>query len=351
MKPIRNSLIILTVMAVFGCGSQNQNAETELSVPVSVMDIKASSISKYINTSGTVYSINEATLNSEMTGNYVLQTNPATGRTFKLGDRVSKGQVIIRLEDKEFENGIAIDSKKLQLEISENEYQKQQSLYEKGGVTLSDFRNAEVSVTNARYSYETAQLQLEKMTVVAPFSGVIVELPFYTQNTAVSSNMLMTTIMDYSAMYMEINLPEKNMAEVKPGLDVLITSYSLPNDTIHGTVSELSPVISNETRTFQGKLLINNPDLKLRPGMFVKADIVVTRKDSVIVIPKDVILSGNMGKTVFVVDRSAARERRITTGIENDQNVEIVSGLNQNESLVISGYETLRNGSKVNIVR
>jgi len=87
MKPIRNSLIILTVMAVFGCGSQNQNAETELSVPVSVMDIKASSISKYINTSGTVYSINEATLNSEMTGNYVLQTNPATGRTFKLGDR------------------------------------------------------------------------------------------------------------------------------------------------------------------------------------------------------------------------------------------------------------------------
>jgi len=341
----------MTVLVAFGCRSQNQNAETELSVPVSVLEIKPASISKYINTSGTVYAINQATLNSEMAGQYVLQTNPATGRPYKMGDRVTKGQVIIRLEDKEFENGIAIDSKKLQLEISENEYEKQQSLYEKGGVTLREFRDAEVSVTNARYSYETAMLQLEKMSIKAPFAGVIVELPFYTQNTVVSSNMLMATVMDYSDMYMEINLPEKNMTEVKPGQQVIITSYSLPDDTIQGSVSELSPAISSETRTFQGKLVIDNPEMKLRPGMFVKADIVVTRKDSIIVIPKDVILSGNMGKTVFVVDRSAARERRITTGIESNDKIEVVSGLNPNESLVISGYQTLRNGSRVSIVR
>lgn len=351
MKPVRTLLFVLTIVTIVGCSSQSQNEETELSIPVTVVDIKPSTIRKFINTSGTVYAVSQAVLNSEMGGQYNLLTNPATGRPYKLGDRVRKGQVIIRLEDKEYENGIAIESKKLQLEISEQEYEKQQSLYEKGGVTLREFRDAEVSVTNARYSYETAQIQLNKMNVTAPFNGIIVELPFYTQNTMVSSGTLMATIMDYSDMYMEINLPEKNLSEVQVGQEVWITSYTLPDDTIEGRVSELSPAISNETRTFQGKLLIDNPELKLRPGMFVKADIIVTRKDSVIVVPRDVIISGTMGKTVFIVDRTAARERRITTGIESIDNIEVLSGLNVNDRLVVSGFETLRNGSRVNVVR
>ncbi|MBN1158486.1 MAG: efflux RND transporter periplasmic adaptor subunit [Bacteroidales bacterium] len=351
MKPIRTSLFLLTIATLAGCSSQPQNVETELSSPVSVTDIKPQTIRKFINTSGTVYAVNEATLNSEMEGRYSLRTNPATGRPFRLGDRVRKGQVIIRLENEEYENGIAIESKQLQLELSEQEYQKQESLYEKGGVTLRELRDAEVSMTSARYSYQTALLQLDKMNITAPFDGIVVELPFYTQNVTVSTGSLMSTIMDYSDMYMEINLPEKNLTEVEIGQEVWITNYNIPDDTIVGVVNELSPVVSSETRTFKGKLQIENPALKLRPGMFVKADIVVTKKDSVIVISKDVIISGTRGRTVFVVDRNAARERRIETGIENSEQVEVVSGLSINDQLVTSGYETLRNGSRVNIVR
>lgn len=351
MKSIRILLFFLTAGTIIGCSSQSQNVETQLSSPVSIMDIKPQTIRKFINTSGTVYSVNEAEINSEMEGEYVLQRNPSTGRLFKLGDRVRKGQAVIRLENAEYENNIAIESKELQLELSEQEYEKQESLYEKGGVTLRELRDAEVSMTSARYSYETALIQLEKMKITAPFDGVIVELPFYTQNVTVASGSLMATIMDYSEMYLEVNLPEKNLTEVKAGQEVWITNYNIPEDTINGTVSELSPAVSSETRTFQGKIMIDNPELKLRPGMFVKADIVVTRKDSVIVIPKDVIVSGTRGRTVFIVDRSAARERRIETGIENVDNIEVVSGLNLNDQLVISGYETLRNGSRVSVIR
>ena len=351
MKPIRTILFALTIGTLAGCSSQNQNVETELSSPVEVMDIKPQTIRQFINTSGTVYAINSAILNSETTGLYVLQTNPLTGRQYKLGDRVRKGQVIIRLENPEYENGIAIESKKLSLDIAQQEYDKQAALYEKGGVTLSEMRNAEVSTTNAKYSYETALIQLDKMNVKAPFDGIIVELPFYTQNVTVTSGNLMATVMDYSNMYMEINLPEKNLGLVQVGQPVYITNYNIPDDTIAGTVNELSPVVSSETRTFEGKLMVANPNLKLRPGQFVKADIVVTKKDSVFVIPKDVIVSGTRGKTVFIVDRNAARERRIETGIESTDNIEVTSGLNENDRLVISGYETLRNGSRVNVTR
>ncbi len=344
-------MFVVTIGIIIGCSSQTSNVDTTLSTPVTVMDIKPRTIREYINTSGTVYAMKQATLNSQMAGEYQLRTNPATGRTFKLGDRVTQGQVIIRIQDREYENNIAIDAKKLNLDIAQQQYDKQKSLFELGGVTQRELTDAEVSLANAKYSYETALLNLEKMNVTDPFNGVIVDLPFYTQNTRVASGQQMVTIMDYSQMYMEINLPEKNLSTVKVGQPVLITSYTLPDDTLKGTVSDLSPMVSSETRTFKGNLLISNPDLKLRHGMFVKADIIVNQKDSVIVIPKDIILSGTMGKTVFTVNESSARERRITLGIESVDSVEVVSGLEVNNQLIISGYETLRNGSKINIVR
>jgi membrane fusion protein, multidrug efflux system len=352
MKKIRILLLIVLVAAFASCNNQGQSESTELAVPVSVEDVKSQSIRQFINTTGTVNASSEMVVNSEMAGDYYLQSNPATGKPFKLGDSVTKGQSIVRLENEEYENNIALEAVKLNLEISEQEYEKQKSLYEKGGVTLYELRNSEVSKTNARYNYENAQIQLAKMNIIAPFSGIIVELPYYTRSTRVASGSHMLTLMSYNEMYMEINLPEKNITEVKKGQNVLLTNYTLPGDTLKGTVTELSPAISTETRTFSGIIDVDNPELKLRPGMFVKADIVTAEKDSTIVIPKDIIMSGNRGKYVFVVGRnSAADDRWITTGIENQNFVEVLEGLQENDRLIVKGFETLRDNSKVKIIR
>jgi len=352
MKRIK-ILTLIAIVAVFAsCNNQGQSESTELAVPVSVEDVKPQSIQQFVTTTGTVNATSQVTVNSEMAGEYYLQTNPATGRTFKLGDRVQKGQTIIRLEDEEYENSIAIEAVELNLEISQQEYEKQKSLYEKGGVTLYELRNSEVSKTNAQYNYENAQLQLAKMNIKAPFTGVIVELPNYTSGTRVASGSPMFTLMSYTDMFMEINLPEKSITELEVGQDVLVTNYTLPEDTLKGTITQLSPAISPETRTFTGKIDIDNPELKLRPGMFVKADIITAEKDSTIVIPKDIIMSAGRGKYVFVVGRnSAADDRWITTGIENQNNVEVLEGLQVNDRLIIRGFETLRDDSKVKIIR
>jgi multidrug efflux pump subunit AcrA (membrane-fusion protein) len=85
--------------------------------------------------------------------------------------------------------------------------------------------------------------------------------------------------------------------------------------------------------------------------MFVKADIVTNRKNSVIVIPKSIIISRQRGKTVFIIDRGIAAERIIETGLENNTEVEVTRGLNRNEQIVTSGFETLSNKSKVKIIK
>ena len=351
MKNIKILILLAVVVAAVSCNNQAPTETSELAVPVSIENVKLQSIQQYINTTGTAKSIYETVLVSEMAGDYKLMINLATGKPFKLGDRVKEGQVVIKIDDEEFVNGIAFESKKLNLEITQQEFEKQKSLYEKGGVTLRELRNSEVSQINAKYDYERAEIQLAKMQIKAPFSGIIVELPYYTPGTRITSGQRMVSLMSYDKMFMEINLPEKNISEVQLGQEVLVTNYTIAEDTLSGTVSELSPVISTETRTFSGKIQINNPDLKLRPGMFVKADIITAQKDSVVVIPKNIILSGNRGKYVFVVERNnSADDRRITTGIENQDYVEVLEGLRPNDRLIIKGFETLRDNSKVKVI-
>lgn len=350
---ITNYYIIgfIALLSLAACSNQSADSEAEVAVPVSVEDLKPGYIEQTINTTGTIVATKEATLTTEMAGRYSLATNPRTGNPFRLGDQVAKGQVIVQLEDEEYVNNIGLEAKELNLKISEQNYTKQKSLFDKGGVTQSELSNAEVSAVNARDSYELAKIQMEKMNVRAPFKGVITELPYFTEGTRVASGTEVVSLMSYEKLQLEVNLPEKYINQVEQGQLVRIMNYTLPDDTLQGVVRELSPAISTETRTFKGKLSVDNDALKLRPGMFVQAEIILDRKDSVIVIPKDVIVSNQQGKSVFIVQQGTAEQKQVTLGYENQDKVEITSGLKANDRLVVKGFETLRNRSKVKIIK
>lgn len=356
MKSYRISLATflfsgLIILALNGCKTQQPDAETEVAVPVSVLDVRPSSIEEFIETNGTVYPTREVELKSEMSGKYLLQNNPRTGRPWSLGDRVTTGALLVKFEDAEYVNGIQIESKKLNLDVSENEFQKQQSLYDKGGATLREIKTSEQSLINARYTYAAAELQLAKMQVKAPFDGVIVDLPFYTTGNKLTAGQSLVKIMDYRKLFMEFQLPEKELVHISVNQKVRVLNYALPDDTLFGMISQLSPAISPDTRNFKGSLTISNDDLRLRPGSYIKAEIITERKDSTIVIPKNIIVSRQRGKTVFIIDQNTAMERVITTGLENPDSVEVIKGLQLNDRIVTEGFETLGNRSKVKIVR
>lgn len=349
MKKLITCIIAVTMLA--SCNNEEKDLNKDISVPVSVVDLKLQSIEKYIETTGTVNPLKEISKRSEIAGEYNLLINPKTGKKYALGDYVNDGDEIIRIEDDEYENNIKINSLKLNLEISKQTFEKQQSLYEKGGVTLSELKNAEINYINSDYNYKDALIRLEKMHLKAPFSGVLVDLPYYTPGTKVDANSLIFKMMDYSNLYMEINLAEKDLGHIKTGQHVNVTNYTLPEDTLKGTITQISPAIDADTRSFKTVIYIQNQKLKLRPGMFAKGRIVVASADSTVVIPKDVILSKQRGNTVFVVDKGLAQERIVTFGLENPEEVQIISGLEKNDRLVIKGFETLRNRSKVKVVK
>jgi len=339
------------IVAIVGCRNQDQNLTADVEIPVSVEELKLKPIEEFVNTTGTAFPKGEIELKAKIPAAYFLEKNPQTGKLWQLGDKIKAGAVIARLEDEEYVNSVKMETNKLNLELMETELKKQESLYEKGGVTLKELKTAGINHENAKTTVVNSKLQLQKTRVIAPIDGVIVDLPYYTQGTEVASGVTVAKIMDYRIMYMDVQLPEKYIAVIKPGQQVKLTNYTIPEDTIIGNITQLSPAIDADTRTFKGKISIENNDYLLRPGMFVKADIVTAHKDSAIVIPKSIILSRQRGKTVFTIDRGVAVEKVIETGLENLTEIEVRRGLVKNERLVTSGFETLSNKSKVKIVK
>ncbi|MEL6559357.1 MAG: efflux RND transporter periplasmic adaptor subunit [Bacteroidota bacterium] len=348
-KIILFSLLIFVTLS--SCDNERSAIDTEIKIPVSINSLKNQSISRYIETTGTVYSSKEGTIKSDVSGIYLLKTNSQTGKPYALGDFVKKGQLLIAIQDKEFENNLQVESKKLNLELSENNLNKQKKLYEKGGVTLTELNNASIDFINAKYAYENTQIQLEKLYVRAPFDGIIVQLPYYTQGIRIDQGQELFKMMKYDRLLMDIKLPEKSLSEVYKEQQVLITNYNLAADTLLGKISQISPVIDPDTRTFQSVLVIENKDLRLRPGMFVKAAILAEKRDNTIVIPKETIISRQNMKVVFTVENGIATEKSISTGLETQDLIEVTGGLKVNDRLVIAGFETLRNKSKVNVIQ
>lgn len=343
--------LVLMMIFIASCDGEQSRIDTEIKIPVSVIAIKEQSISNFIETTGTVYSSKEAVAKSQLSGSYKLQINPSTGKPFALGDQVKAGQLIITLKDAEFENGLQMEGKKLNLEVSNNNLNKQKSLYEKGGVTQTELKSASIEYVNAKYSYENAQIQEQKMYVKAPFAGSIVELPYYTSGVKIDQGKDLFKIMKYDQLLLDIKLPEKHLVEIEKGQSVHITNYNLDKDTLDGFISQISPVINPDTRTFQSMLAIKNQDLLLRPGMFVKAAILSEKRAKTIVIPKETIISRQNGKVVFIVENGIAVEKSIKTGLENQDMIEVIDGLKINDRLVVSGFETLRNKSKVSVIQ
>lgn len=352
MKKLKYGILPLLAMIAFSsCSPEDSSIKTEIKIPVSVVSIKPQSISRFIETTGTVYSSKEGLLKSELGGIYRLQRNPATGRPFALGDVVKAGQVLIRLEDREFENSLQVEGKRLNLELAEDNLRKQKSLYDKGGVTQTELKNASIEYVSAKYAYENAEIQMAKLAVKAPFDGIIVELPYRTDGVRIDQGQELVKVMQYDKLLMDVMLPEKHLHEVTVDQVVQVSSYNVTRDTVYGKISQISPVINPDTRTFKSVLQINNEERLLRPGMFIKAFILSEKHDSTIVVPKETVISRQDGKVVFTVENGIATEKKITTGLENMDVIEVVSGLKVNDRLVVSGFETLRNKSKVSIIQ
>jgi multidrug efflux pump subunit AcrA (membrane-fusion protein) len=187
--------------------------------------------------------------------------------------------------------------------------------------------------------------------VVSPISGTILQMPYSSGDTVGTSNAIYAAG-DLSSIVVETFIPERFSTAIRRGLRAAASFEALPDETFPMAVSEISPALDPASRTlrirleFQGRL-----DPRIRAGMYATVSLVTASRANVPVIPRASLINTYGEWIVFVVDKNnTARRRTVQTGLENEDIVEIIGGLESGETVVVVGQNFLSDGEPVRVV-
>lgn len=349
MQILVRGFFILLLISFIRCGGSDSRDTVTLRVPVTVDEVRRGDIASYISLTGTLLSAEEMPIIAEVGGEFSFHLNG--DNPFRKGDVVRKGQLIGEVANEDYVLSVRLESKRLAKEHAARDLEEKRKLGEMGGVPPREIEAAERNKVDAELSYKAALLDLEKLKIRAPMDGILADLEPFADGQKIPNGAEVGRIMNYRVVRCELNVTNDEIGKVRLGQEVLVTNFAYEEEYFTGHVSKISPTIDPLTRTFQVEVEIDNPEARLRPGMFVRADIVVTRHRNVITIPKHVIVTRNNRDVVFVVEEQVAKMREVTVGLQDAEFAEIVDGLDENERLVIRGYETLKDNTKVRISR
>jgi len=280
------------------------------------------------------------------------------------GDFVKKGDLLIELDDVQ-----ADATRKLALakmEQAEQDLQRAEKLIEKKLISQESFERIELSYKTAKAAYEQALDAHRKTKIFAPISGKIMKVNVEEGETAVMGALnyggtVMMTIADLSKMIAVVKIDETDVPDVRAGEHAEVIADALPDSVYSGTVTKvgLMPITSqlstDETTDFEVEIELHDFSPLLRPGMNVKTDIITSEKSSVLTIP--IQASGKREidekpeETVFVVEEGKAKLKKIVPGVSSDEETEIISGIDEGDTVIIGPYRVLsklKDGQKVN---
>ncbi len=352
-------LILLFIIYTIGC-SQDKNKENSTSsnvIPVVVFNVKRNDITKMLKLTGNIQPIQMVNVVPDISGKikkiYVEE-----------GDFVKKGQILaeldtrsIKLRLQQAEAGLAVAQSNFD-DASKN-WERIKSLFKKGTVSPQQYEKArlgyeaaEAQLKQAKAAFNLAKYQLEVSKMKAPFDGIITGKYINEQevvNPMMPGGRGVVTVMDLSKVKITASISEKDFTDIKVGLDAKIRVDSYPDKEFFGKISKVNPTADPLSRTFMIEIQVPNEDMMLRAGMFARINIIVKKHKNVITIPVDCTIKSMNNVHVFVINNNIAEKRVIKTGLEVNGIVEVLDGLKENEQVVITGKEMLKDGTVVKV--
>ncbi|MEA3492952.1 MAG: efflux RND transporter periplasmic adaptor subunit [Candidatus Margulisiibacteriota bacterium] len=318
-KWIIGIVVVLVIIAIFITMRMRGG-----SVEVGVAEVRKGNILSTISSSGLVRA-NSVELGSARMAGRVEWVGAEEG------DRVRKGQVLVKLDG---------------YNQARKEYDRLRKLHSQGFVSDLETERAKTAVDNAR--------------VVAPFSGIVAEKSVI-PGEAISPGVPVMTVVDIDHPWVEIQVDEVDIAVAKVGQKVRFTTDAFTDKEFFGEITwinkkaELKKVggrvrMDEEDLVFRGKVRFLDGKKMLRPGMSVYAEIITGEKKGVLVVPREAVTLRAGKRVVFVVDKDRLFEKRVELGIKDAEKVEILKGLTLGERVAISNLDKLKDKEKAKIV-
>ena len=260
------------------------------------------------------------------------------------GDQVYQGQILARLD------GDRLRLQMLQaaanLDKVSKEYERFVRLHAKGLVSASASEGLRFDMDALAAVYKLQRLDYEYTKIRAPISGVVSARDVKIgQHVDVSDATFKIT--DTSNLVAYLRIPQTELEKFSAGHHVNVKVDAMPELSFDATIMRISPTIDVRNGTFRATATIDNQDGLLAPGMFGRFDIAYEQHVDALVIPAAALVKEDNETVVYVVENGAAVRRAIHTGIRSGDNIEVLSGLDEHEMIVVTGQGGLRDGSRV----
>ena len=189
-------------------------------------------------------------------------------------------------------------------------------------------------------------VKLKSGNIIAPFSGVL-GYTGLTEDILISDNIFIITLDDNSTIYSDIKIPENYSASIKKGLPVDVKLSSFKNKTFSGEVDFVSSRINADTRSLLSRIKVENTNLELISGSLLEVSVKFNLRNSLSVPDTSVMIEGDKSYVYKINDENIANKTEVKTGIRDNKNIEIISGLSEGEIIVAEGLKKVRPRGKI----
>lgn len=273
---------------------------------------------------------------------------------FESGQVVAKGDLLVRLDTSSEEAQLrAIEA---QVNLARINAERVRNLRAENTVSQAEWDTAEATLKQYQANADAIRAEIGKKTLRAPFAGKLgirqVNLGEY-----LDAGKSIVSLQALNPVYADFLLPQQDLAKLKTGMPVRISTDAYPGRKFEGLLTAINPDLDSSTRSVRLQATLDNPDQRLRPGMFAWVEVLLPTTQDALVIPATSVLSAPYGSSVYVIDTQpatngapaalAVQQQFIRTGQARGDFVSVESGLKAGQRVVSSGLFKLRSGMQV----
>lgn len=319
---------------------EDDEDEEDEAVPVEVVILERGPIESILRFSTNLEAENDVQVFSEA-------NRRVTQLLVEEGDRVRKGQVLIRLQAEAQQTEVArVQS---QLEKAKLEFERQTNLYEQELISIDEYNEATYTLEQLELSLEDAKRMLSYTEVRAPITGTLTER-FVNVGDHVTMDQHLFDITDFNSIVARIYVPEKELSRLRVGQNARIFAEAAGTGEKRGTVDRVAPRVDPRSGTVKVTVAIP-PTEGLLPGMYVTVELITDVHDEAVLVPKKALVYDADQLFVFRVKENDMVERLLVrAALEDRDNIEPAGTLEEGDRIVVAGQASLKDGSLIRLV-
>ena len=306
-------------------------------MPVDVAVARADVVTDAVRATGRIEALQAIELRPEQQGRIV-------ELLFQEGQAVAAGTPLIKIDDAMLR--AQAERAAADRDLAQQQLERVRRLRAENASSPADLERAEASARSTDASLALLNLQIERTTVRAPFGGVIGQR-FVSVGDWVDPSKQLLTLQTVDPQRAVIEVPERHAQALRGGQTVQFTVAAYPGRSFDATVEFIDPVVQDVSRTIVVKARVPNGQRLLRPGMFIEARLATSTRENAVVIPEDAVMPLRTGNIVWAVVDGKATRRVVELGARSEGVVEVLSGVEPGEAVVVGGLERMGEGMPI----